>query len=101
MYEVSKDLWDYNFSTTIFLLNRIPCIYNEGYKSPLEMVYKEKPNWDSLIPFGCPGIYNVTKEERTYDRMFSNKGRICRYMGMTNDGSGYDVLDLQSDRDFS
>ena len=96
VYECALNLWDYNFTTTVYLLNHTPSMSNPGHKSPLEMVYDIKPNWDALIPYGCPGIYHVTKEERQVNKLFAYKGRICRYMGMTIDGSGYDVLDIQS-----
>ena len=96
VYECALNLWDYNFTTTVYLLNHTPSMSNPGHKSPLEMVYDIKPNWDALIPYGCPGIYHVTKEERQVNKLFAYKGRICRYMGMRIDGSGYDVLDIQS-----
>lgn len=49
---LSLSYWSYAFSTTIYLINRVPSsVLN--FISPLEKLYDHKPPFHSLKTFGC------------------------------------------------
>ena len=67
--------WDDSFVTAVYLINRIPS-QTLSFASPYEILYKSKPNYLALKPFGClcyPHIRHLTKsklEFRSYSATF-------------------------------
>jgi hypothetical protein len=47
--------------------------------TPHEMVTGEKPNLSNFVPFYCPGLYHLTKEERK-GKAWNNKAEPCRFL---------------------
>jgi hypothetical protein len=46
----------------------------------------------------CPGVYHVTKEERT-DRPWGFKGELCRFLGYNSEGkNSYEILVVRTSK---
>jgi hypothetical protein len=46
-----------------YLLNRSP-VKKLNWKTPYELIMKEKPDISHVVPFYSKGFYHLTKEER-------------------------------------
>ena len=44
--------WDEAFRTSVYLINRLPTPKLSG-KSPIELLFKTKPDYSTLRVFGC------------------------------------------------
>ncbi len=96
-YDTPKSWWWHAIEYAIWCINRSPTSKNDN-QTPLEQVECKKPLMEMMVPFFCPGFYHVTKEERTNDRAWDNKGRACRMVGYSVESRGYDVLDIEKNR---
>eukprot|EP01034_Spumella_vulgaris_P034656 gene34656-biopygen29504 len=69
--------WDYATQLATYLLMRTPNEKND--KTPLQTLTGVVPDMQRLVPFFCPGLYHVTREERhsTWDA----KALPCRFLG--------------------
>eukprot|EP01034_Spumella_vulgaris_P047517 gene47517-biopygen36340 len=69
--------WDYAVQMATYLLMRSP--NSKNLKTPLETITGVVPSIEYLVPFFCPGLYHVTREERhsTWDA----KALPCRFLG--------------------
>lgn len=89
--------WDEAFLTATYLINRTPSrVLN--YLTPLEILFKTKPDYSSLRTFGCacqPNLrpYNKTKLE------FHSKQ--CTFLGYSNLCKGFKWLDVSQGRSTS
>jgi len=92
-YDVPNWFWWYAVKHAIWLINRSPTS-NESNKTPLEIVYGEKPNVNEMVPFFCPGFYYITKEEREPKADWKAKARSCRFLGYSEESLGYIVYDI-------
>jgi hypothetical protein len=57
-------------------------------------VFGVDPDLSEMVPFYCPGVYHVTKEERK--GVWDPKARLCRMLGYDDRSKGYIILDLKS-----
>eukprot|EP01034_Spumella_vulgaris_P047423 gene47423-biopygen17393 len=53
--------WDYAVSMATYVLMRTP--NRKNLKTPLETLTGIVPNMQRLVPFFCPGLYHVTRED--------------------------------------
>ena len=85
--------WDYAVDTACWYINRSPTSRTD-HATPLQTAYNRKPVIEDMVPFYCPGIYHVTKEERGKgeDHVFGDRGRICRFLGYEDRLRGDDRL---------
>jgi len=69
--------WNYALMHAAHLVNTTPKSY--GAKTPHEILTGDKPDISRLIPWFCPGVYHVSKDERksTWDP----KAKLCRFLG--------------------
>lgn len=51
----------------------------------------------NLIPFCCPGLYHVTKDERK-DNHLEPKARLCRFLGYDDSSKSAIVHDIGSNK---
>ena len=79
-YDVPVRWWVEALQNAIWNINRSPTSKHNN-KSPLEQAFGIVPNADEMIPFFCPGMYQVTKDEREPDAVFKWKARACRFLG--------------------
>ncbi len=77
VYNVPKKYWEYAVVAACYLINRSPTTGHD--KTPYELVTGEKPDISLLVPFYAPGIFHLTKEERS--GTFDYKAVRCRMLG--------------------
>ena len=86
--------WDSAFETACYLINRIPSSVNR-VKSPFELLFHQKPDYNFLKVFGCecwPYLrpYNSHK--------FSFRSKSCVFLGYSKSHLGYRCLDITTGR---
>ena len=84
--------WDEAFLAATYLINRMPTKLLQ-HRTPLEVLFKEKPNYSSLRIFGCacwPNLrpYNAHKLEFRSMR--------CAFLGYSNFHKGFKCLDIST-----
>lgn len=95
-FSVPLQFWSHAFQTAVYLINRLPTpILN--YSSPLEALFKNRPNYLKLRVFGCQCYlwlkpYNKNK--------FQAKSKPCIFMGYSTSQSAYKCWDLENRRIF-
>jgi hypothetical protein len=87
--------WEYAIQAAAWYINRSPTSdpRHQG-KTPHAIVFGVDPDLSEMIPFYCPGVYHVTKEERK--GVWDPKARLCRMLGYDDRSKGYIILDLKS-----
>ena len=81
--------WDDAFSSSVFLVNRLPS-KQLNYKSPLEVLYKIKPDYTFLKIFGClcyPHLRPYNKHKLEF------RSKPCTFLGYSGLHKGYKCLD--------
>jgi hypothetical protein len=96
-YDVPQSWWWHAVKEAIWFINRSPTSKNDN-KTPLELMYNKKPDMKEMIPFFCPGLYNVTKSEREPDAVWKWKARCCRFIGHDLNSKTYTVWDIESQK---
>lgn len=86
-YNVNPSFWDYATKHAIYLINRSPTS-RADHKTPFELLTGEKPELSNLIPFYCPGVYHVSKEEDHHTGAFSYRANICHFLGYDEESTG-------------
>jgi hypothetical protein len=86
--------WDEAFLTTTYLINLLPSrVIN--YKTPVELLFKEKPNYSSLRVFGCACWPNL----RPFNpRKLAFRSQRCAFLGYSSMHKGYKCLDISTGR---
>ena len=80
--------WWFSFSTTVFLLNRVPSSVLQ-FKSPYEVAFKVKFNPQVLKCFGCACFPHL----RAYNRhKLELRSSECVFIGYSNEHKGYRCL---------
>ena len=77
-YQTPLVFWDFAIQHAVYIKNRSPHEALHG-KTPYQMVYDHPPDISNLIPFFCPGLYHLTKEERS--GTLAVKAVECRLLG--------------------
>jgi histone deacetylase 1/2 len=86
--------WDEAFLAATYLINRTPT-KNLQYASPLEVLYKEKPDYSMLRIFGCACWPNL----RPYNaRKLAFRSKRCAFLGYSNMNKGFKCLDIPTGR---
>jgi hypothetical protein len=96
-YDVPQSFWWHAVKEAIWYINRSPTSKNDN-KTPLELMFNKKPDMKEMIPFFCPGLYNVTKSEREPDAVWKWKARCCRFIGHDENSKTYSVWDIESQK---
>jgi hypothetical protein len=94
-YDVPAQWWVEALQNAIWNINRYPTS-NHDNKSPLEQAFGIVPNADEMIPFFCPGMYQVTKDEREPNSVLKWKARACRFLGHDKNSNTFTVWDIES-----
>jgi hypothetical protein len=82
--------WDEAFLAATYLINRIPTKVLD-FSSPLELLFKEKPNYGGLHTFGCACWPNF-RPFNTHKLQFCSKQ--CVFLGYNNLHKGFKCLDV-------
>jgi len=86
--------WDEAFSTAVFLINRLPSRVIHG-ETPLERLYKQKPDYSFFRTFGCAVWPNL----RPYNaRKLQFRSKQCVFLGYSNLHKGFKCLDPKEGR---
>jgi hypothetical protein len=87
---MSLKYWDEAFLAATFLINHTPSkLIN--YTSPLEQLFKVKPNYSSLRIFGCtcwPHLRPCNSHKLEF------RSKECVFLGYSNKHKGFKCLDL-------
>ena len=80
MYEFDcpPRFWNYAVKYAAFLHNIYPRPSNPEGKSPYQMVTGKVPDYSTIIPFYCSGVYLITKEEQIRLK-YNYKSRPCHF----------------------
>eukprot|EP01034_Spumella_vulgaris_P047204 gene47204-biopygen426 len=92
-----RKFWDYAVQMATHILMRTPNLKN--LKTPLETLTAHGivPDMQRLIPFFCPGLYHVTREER--HSSWDPKALPCRFLGYDDKlQSCYKIFCLETKR---
>jgi histone deacetylase 1/2 len=87
-------LWDEAFVTATYLINRLPSNVIHG-QTPLERLYKHKPDYTSLRTFGCACWSNLRPFNSRKLQFWSKQ---CVFLGYSNMHKGYKCLDVGEGR---
>ncbi|OMO87137.1 Integrase, catalytic core [Corchorus capsularis] len=83
--------WGECVLTATYIINRLPSkVINN--KTPFEMLFGKKPEYDHLRVFGCL-VYAHDNSKR--GDKFSERGKPCVFVGYPNGQKGYRVYDLK------
>ena len=86
--------WDEAFLAATYLINRVPSkVIN--FESPLERLFKQKPDYTSLRVFGCACWPNL----RPYNKhKLEFRSKRCAFLGYSNLHKGFKCLDVATGR---
>jgi hypothetical protein len=86
--------WDEAFFTAVYLINRTPSKVI-GYETPLERLFKTKPNYLSMRVFGCACWPNL----RPYNQhKLQFRSKQCVFLGNSTQHKGFKCLDITEGR---
>jgi hypothetical protein len=86
--------WDETFLTAVFLINRLltPVL---AHASPIELLFRSKPDYSFLMIFGCACWPNL----RPYNsHKLSFRSKQCVFLGYSSHHKGYKCLDISTGR---
>ena len=81
--------WPDAFSTAVYVINRLPTAVLMQ-KSPLEVLFKQTPDYSQLKTFGCqcfPCLRSYNKHK------FAFRSVPCTYLGVSSQHKGFKCLD--------
>ncbi|CAH9112797.1 unnamed protein product [Cuscuta epithymum] len=90
------DFWGECVLTACYLINRLPSPILE-YKSPYELLYNKRPNYDHLRVFGC--LCYARAHGNNGDK-FAQRGLKCVFLGYPYSQKGWKMYDLEGQRFF-
>ncbi|GKA31226.1 putative RNA-directed DNA polymerase [Tanacetum coccineum] len=82
--------WGECVLTAAYVINRMPSDVI-GNKTPYEVLYNQKPNYDNMRVFGCLAYYKSTE---TNGDKFKMKGRPGVFLGYPPGTKGYKIFDI-------
>jgi histone deacetylase 1/2 len=82
--------WDEAFITATYLINRLPSKIING-QTPLEHLFHQKPDYNTLRIFGCACWPNL-RPYNSHKLQFRSKQ--CVFLGYSNMHKGYKCLDV-------
>jgi ribonuclease HI len=89
IYNCPLSFWAEAISCATYLYNRTPLAILD-WKTPYEIVHKEKPDISNLVPFYAPGLVFLSPDER--NNQFSPRAIQCRMVGYDDESkNGYVV----------
>ncbi|KAJ0518591.1 putative RNA-directed DNA polymerase [Helianthus annuus] len=87
-----KRFWGECILTATHIINRLPSKVING-KTPFELVFDRKPDYDNMRVFGCLAYYRNTD---TKGDKFEERGRPGVFLGYPPRTKGYKILDIQT-----
>ena len=87
-----KIFWEDAFLTAVFIINRLPTPILQ-HRSPYEMVYHHKPDYNFLRAFGC-ACWPYLRPYNQHKMDFRSK--TCIFIGYSVGHRGYKCLDVST-----
>jgi histone deacetylase 1/2 len=81
--------WDHSFTTTVYLLNRLPTASLTKFSSPFHALYQQIPDYSTIRGFGCscfPHLRPYTAHKLDF------RSTKCVYLGPSPTHKGYKCL---------
>lgn len=95
-YNTPSKYWSYAVLYAVYVINRAPTANNSI--SAHESLTGEKPDVSMYVPFYAPGVYHISKEERSKNPLAS-RAEPCRMLGYAEGYSNaYYVLNIRTGR---
>ena len=90
--KLPKQVWGECVLTAAYVINRLPSKVLKN-KTPFELIWGVKPNYDFLRVFGCLVYF---KNTNTRGDKFEEKGKPGVFLGYPTGTKGYKILDLET-----
>nr|KAJ0198111.1 hypothetical protein LSAT_V11C700366270 [Lactuca sativa] len=84
--------WGECILTAAYIINRLPSKVIKN-KTPYEIVWNQKPQYDHMQVLGCLAYYRNTD---TKGEKFENKGKPGVFLGYPQGTKGYKIYDIES-----
>lgn len=89
-WSLTLTYWDHSFTTSVYLINRIPSSALPNYVSPYEALYHMAPDYMLLRAFGCACFPHI----RPYNRhKMEFRSKQCVYLGVSPSHKGHKYLE--------
>ncbi|KAH9078212.1 hypothetical protein Ae201684P_019303 [Aphanomyces euteiches] len=85
--DIPKSLWGYAFRHATYIRNRVPCIGNNDWESPLFKLTGKHPKVSHILPFGS----NCTVHQAPQDKSITRRADLGIILGVNDEIKGYDV----------
>ncbi|KAI3719915.1 hypothetical protein L6452_20821 [Arctium lappa] len=89
-----KRFWGECILTATYIINRLPSRVIDN-KTPYEIVFGQRPDYDFMKVFGCLAYYGNTE---TKGDKFEMKGRPGIFLGYPTGSKGYKIYDIEKRR---
>ncbi|KAI3817353.1 hypothetical protein L1987_11143 [Smallanthus sonchifolius] len=89
-----KKFWGECVMTTAFIINRLPSKTIDN-KTPFEIVFQQKPDYEYMKVFGCLAYFRNTD---TKEDKFELRGRPGVFLGYPPGTKGYKIYDIKHKR---
>lgn len=87
-----KKFWGECILTATYIINRLPSKVIDD-KTPFELVFNQKPDYENMRVFGCLTYYRNTD---TRGDKFEERGMPGVFMGYPQGTKGYKILDIKT-----
>ncbi|KAD4385583.1 hypothetical protein E3N88_25752 [Mikania micrantha] len=87
-----KRFWGECILTATYIINRLPSKVIDD-KTPFELLFNRKPDYDDIKVFGCLTYYRNTD---TKGDKFEERGRPGVFLGYSTGTKGYKVFDIKT-----
>ncbi|KAJ0568794.1 putative RNA-directed DNA polymerase [Helianthus annuus] len=90
--KLPSTFWGECILTAAYIINKLPSTTINN-KTPYEIIYNQKPNYDHMRVFGCLSYYRSTE---TRGDKFEERGRPGIFLGYPYGTKGYKVFDIKN-----
>ncbi|GJZ90439.1 putative RNA-directed DNA polymerase [Tanacetum coccineum] len=87
-----KQFWGECILTAAYVINRLPSKVIKN-KTPFELLFNQKPDYEFLRVFGCLAYFTNTN---TKGDKFEERGKPRVFLGYLSGTKGYKILDLET-----